>query len=301
MPTSFLLSYMDNYVAKEGKFWEKEGLDVELVIGTGSASAISQVSNKTAFAARGAAITTIISRATQNLPLRSVYPAHRDLQFVLVTNASAKIIGPADMRGKSLGVISRNGSTEQFLTLILANAGIKKEEWTPVLVGEGNNAYSFLEKGQVAAYVATDQAGLELQYNHRPVLILPMSDFLQAPSGDMTVHQDSIKDDPDTVMRFVRGLHNARKWALDPANIDKILSYCKVYVPDELKDAELAKLKIGSDLRLWTGSKSSLKMGQIDKTGWTNLQDQLFTAGFISKKLDLSELIDTSFMEKVEP
>jgi hypothetical protein len=31
------------------------------------------------------------------------------------------------------------------------------------------------------------------------------------------------------------------------------------------------------------------------------LQDRLFTAGFISKKLDLSELIDTSFMEKVEP
>ncbi len=41
-------------------------------------------------------------------------------------------------------------------------------------------------------------------------------------------------------------------------------------------------------------------MGQIDKAGWTTLQDKLFTNGFVTKKLELTELIDTTFIDKVE-
>ena len=301
LPTAFILSYVEAFIAKEGKFWEKEGLDVTLVAGSGTASSLQQVTTKTAFAARGGAITTIINRTNQNLPIRSIYAIYRGVQFVIITDDKGTIKTPADMKGKSVGVVSRGGSTEQLLTLILAGASVKKDDWNPVVVGASTGAYAFLTKGDVVAFTATNHVAVELQHNKQPIKVLPISDFLKVPSDDVIVHQDLIQDDPDTVTKVVRGLQNARKWAQDPANLDKILTYCQPYTPDEIKNAEVAKLKIQDDIKQWTGAASSLKLGQIDRTGWTNLQDQLQASGFIQKKLDLSELIDTSFIDKVEP
>jgi ABC-type nitrate/sulfonate/bicarbonate transport system substrate-binding protein len=302
VPSAFLLLYEDAFVAKEGKFWEKEGLDVELVTAQGNVGAFQQLSAKTAFAAYGSCIATLVARTEQDLPIRSVYPIHRELIFVIVTKNDGKIVQPTDLKDKAIGVTTRNGATEQLMTLLLGKYGIKNSEWKPVEVSaDVNKAYGFLERGEVSAFVAINQAGLTLSYNQKPVDVLAIADFLSAPSGDITIHQDTAKDDPDTVMRFLRGLHNARKWIQDTANMDKVLDYSKVYVPNEITDRELAKLKIQNDIRLWTGKKSTLKIGQIDKAGWSELQDQMFANNFIKRKLELTGLIDTTFMEKIEP
>jgi NitT/TauT family transport system substrate-binding protein len=300
LPTTFILSYIEAYIAKEGKFWEKEGLDVELVVGTGTASSLQQVATKTAFAARGGAITTIIARATQDVPLRSVYNIYPNIQFVIVTSDKGTIKTPADMKGKDLGVVSRNGSTEQLLTLILANAGVKKDDWNPKVVGAATGAYAFLEKGEVAAFTATNHVAVELKYNKSPITVLPMSDFLKVPSDDVIVHADSVKQDPDTIKAVIRGLQNGRKWAQNPANLDKILEYCKPYTPDEIKNAEVAKLKIQEDIKLWTAG-TNLKLGQMDVEGWSRLQDELAKNGFVPKKLELPQIIEPAFIKEVEP
>jgi NitT/TauT family transport system substrate-binding protein len=300
LPTTFILSYIEAYIAKEGKFWEKEGLDVELVVGTGTASSLQQVSTKTAFAARGGAITTIIARATQDVPLRSVYNIYPNIQFVIVTSDKSGIKAPADMKGKDLGVVSRNGSTEQLLTLILSNAGVKKDDWNPKVVGAATGAYAFLEKGEVAAFTATNHVAVELKYNKSPITVLPMSEFLKVPSDDVIVHADSLKEDPDTIKKVIRGLQNGRKWAQDPANLDKVIDYCKPYTPDEVKNVEVAKLKIQEDIKLWTAG-SRLKLGQMDVDGWTRLQDELQKNGFIPKKLELPQIIEPAFIKEIEP
>src|SRR5438046_2550916 len=56
MPTSLILSYSDSYVAKEGKFWEKEGLDVEVIPAAASTEALQKLVDKSVLAARGSAI-----------------------------------------------------------------------------------------------------------------------------------------------------------------------------------------------------------------------------------------------------
>jgi NitT/TauT family transport system substrate-binding protein len=300
LPTTYILSYVEAYIAKEGKFWEKEGLDVELVVGSGTASSLQQVSTKTAFAARGGAITTIIARATQDVPLRSVYNIYPNIQFVIVTGDKSNIKAPSDMKGKDLGVVSRNGSTEQLLTLILANGGVKKDDWNPKVVGAATGAYAFLEKGDVAAFTATNHVAVELKYNKSPILALPMSDFLKVPSDDVIVHADSLKEDPDTIKKVIRGLQAGRKWAQDPANIDKVIEYCKAYTPDEVKNLEVAKLKVQEDIKLWTAG-SNLKLGQMDIEGWTRLQDELLKNGFIPKKLEISQIIEPSYIKEIEP
>jgi NitT/TauT family transport system substrate-binding protein len=300
LPTAPILSYSEAYIAKEGGFWQKEGLDVELVSGSGTASSLQQVSTKTAFAARGGAITTIINRANQNVPIRSVYAVYRGIQFIIITNDAKGIKTPADMKGKTIGVVSRGGSTEQLLSLLLAQASIKPDQVQLQVTGANTGGYAFLDSGKVDAFVTTNHVGVELNYNKTPIKIISISDFLKFPSDDVIIHQDTVKDDPDTVQKLLRGLQNARKWAQQPENLDTAIKYCSVYTPDETKNAELAKLKVSDDIKRWTEG-SSLKLGQIDKAGWTSLQDALATNNFIQKKLDLSELIDTSFIDKVEP
>jgi len=300
-PTAYILSYIEDYIAKEGGFWEKEGLDVELVAGSGTASALQQVSTKTAFAGRGGAITTIINRATQAVPIRSIYAIYRGVQFVIITNDSKGIKGPADMKGRNIGVVSRGGSTEQLLTLILAGVGVKKDDVQLQVVGASTGAYNFLQTGKVDAFVATNHVAVELGFNKEVIKILPISDYLKVPSDDVIIHEDSVKGEADTALRLVRGLHNARKWAIQPENLATIVKYAAKYTPDEVKNEDLAKLKISDDIKKWTGDGSNLKQGQIDKAGWTTLQDLLTTNSFIPKKLDLADLIETSFIDKVEP
>ncbi len=301
LPTAPILSYIEAYIAKEGGFWEKEGLDVELVSGSGTASSLQQVSSKTAFAARGGAITTIINRTGQAVPIRSTYAVYRGVQFVIITNEKSGIKTPADMKGKTIGVVSRGGSTEQLLTLILAGANLKPTDVTLQVVGANTGAYAFLESGKVEAFVATNHVAVELGFNKTPIVVYPMSDLLKVPSDDVIVHEDSLKSEADTVQKMIAGLHKGRLWAQDPANLDKIVTYAGKWTPDEVKNVEIAKLKIQDDIKKWTGSGSPLKMGQIDKDGWASLQDQLSTAGLITKKLTLPELIDTTAIDKVEP
>lgn len=301
LPTVPILSYSEAYVAKEGGFWAKEGLDVTLVSGSGTASSLQQVATKTAFAARGGAITSIITRDTQAVPIRSIYAIYRGVQFVIITNDAKGIKTPADMKGRNIGVVSRNGSTEQLLDLVLAGANIKKDEVQLLVVGASVGAYAFLESGKVDAFVATNHVGVELTYNKSPIKILPINDYLKVPSDDVIINQDNVTADPDTALKVVRGLQNARKWAMLPENLDTVVKYCAKYTPDETKNVELAKLKINDDIKRWTGDNTTLKLGQIDKAGWTSLQDLLLTNAFVPKKLALTDLIDTTFIDQVEP
>ncbi|MFF3560444.1 ABC transporter substrate-binding protein [Streptomyces sp. NPDC002574] len=75
---------------------------------------------------------------------------------IVSSKAASDITGPADFKGRQLGVTGIGSSTD-FLTKYLAvSNGVKTSEFTPVAVGAGQTFVSALEQGSIQGGMTTD-------------------------------------------------------------------------------------------------------------------------------------------------
>lgn len=296
-PLRFLFSWVAEYTAKEGGFWKDQGIEVELIGGTGTSSVFQQLISKQVQLGRGSGITTIVAKSKEDVPIKGVSLVYQAIQFDLVSIPEKNIKVPADLKGKIIGVSSKGGATEQFTKLLGAAGGLSIDDVRTEVTSPGPENVGLMQAGRIDAFMATDSAIVTIESQNLPHTIIRTSQYVKMPADDWIVHQDTLKDDPGLVQAFVNGLQQARYFAMDPKNQDKVLEYTAKYTPDEVKDKALAGKQLESQVHLWT-AKSKDRMGFYDPADWTAGQAALQKAGYIDKTLDINQFYTNDFMEK---
>ena len=202
-------------VLEQGRFLEKEGLDVEFVKFGDVNAPTKAIAANAIDVAIGASAAGAFNIAADGLPIKIILGTQlAEAQFVVLADSPVKTF--ADFRGKKIGMSPPGSATHAIASALLEyNYGLKPADYTVIPGTEPRLAQFLIQKEiEVAAIRSTTVA----QMNE--VKLRSLGNFLDEWKkltksnavpyiGIGIVHNDYLAKNPDGIVKFIVGMRKA--------------------------------------------------------------------------------------------
>ena len=234
-------------IASDQKFFEKNGLTVELVpISTGPAMTSAVASGSVTFVNNS--WDNLLVAVEQGLPVRGVAGSTVKVPFAFIARKGLPLPHLAegypavikDLVGKNWGVLALGVSVQYMEQTLLTDAGYKPDDVTFLAVGLPNTARPALQRGTIDTYLSVEPLPSIVAAKHEGTVILDLA----SNQGPEALHDlgyngwwastATIKNKPEVVTRFVKAMRDAYCWYSKPDNLDQVVAIMQRYakVPD---------------------------------------------------------------------
>lgn len=207
---SAISSAIANFVfAKELGYFDQENLEVELVPLAGSSVIIPQLLSGQIHASGASMEPLVIARqpGKQNFPLKFVYNYLRNSVWEFAVPADSPIKTLADLKGKSIGVVSLGSGNVYTTRAILAASGVDWKGVNIQPVGFGGQAFQALKTNQIQALNLWESAHAALEVSGTPIRRLDLpKEFQGMSSHGFEVTDKLLKENPQLIARFGRAV-----------------------------------------------------------------------------------------------
>ena len=113
-----------------------------------------------------------------------------------VISAKDKPINAAeDFKGKTVGVVSVGGSTEQLLEIMLRSAGMTKADVTTQVVGNSPGAMQYVRQGRIDCFINSIGVVVALQTADEPIVHWPTDRYAPMPSQIYVTTRDDDREE----------------------------------------------------------------------------------------------------------
>ncbi len=237
------------YLARERGYYANEGIDLEIIVGSGSSDSVKQLGSNAVEVALVDAL-VLVQAIEQGVPVKSVAAYYQRSPITLMSPESDPVNDPQELLGDvTLG--SKTGSaTYQGLIALLAANGIRQEDINLAEIGFGVQP---LLVGQVDAMMGfTMNEPIEAEDNGMPIHELMISDYgVNAYGLTIAASNTFAADHGDLLDAFLRaslrGMEDAAAEpqaavdavanAVDEINVDRELKVLARTVPFWSSDA----------------------------------------------------------------
>ncbi len=207
-PFGFIPDFLEMMNMVSGGFLAAQGFAPTLVGGHGTATAIQQlVSGGTSFV-RMTAIDEFAAVA-KGAPLVCVSTLYQGSNFHVISAKAKPINSAAELKGKTVGIVSVGGSTEQLLDIMLRAVGLTKADVTIQVVGNSPGIMQFVHQGRVDCFINSLGVVVALQTAGEPIVNWPTDRYAPMPSQIYVTTRELAEKSPDTVVRFLKALKSA--------------------------------------------------------------------------------------------
>ncbi|TWF58595.1 ABC transporter substrate-binding protein [Neorhizobium alkalisoli] len=206
-PFGYLMDYVETIYGKTSGIFEKRNVDLKIEGGRGSSMAIQQLSAGNILVSRtgGTDLLKAYAKSPDLVAIANVYP--KDL-FWVIGNKETPINSVEDMVGKTIGVVSVGGATENLLDMMLAKAGIEKSAVKREAVGTAPAAFELIAAGRISAYISTNLTLFLLQQAGRPVNAWSIDKVAPSPGDLYVTTKKAVKERPEALANFLLGVHD---------------------------------------------------------------------------------------------
>lgn len=288
------LSFAEAMIAKEQGFFDEQGLFVEILGGSGTATALQSVLVGTSLLSRANAINGIISVANEDAPIVSVGTCRQGGQFELASLPNSPINTPADLRaGMNIGIVSAAGATENLLDAMLLAQGIDPDSIGKPITGVGPAGFELARRGEIDGWVAVNTDRQAIQDDGEEVVAFNIYDFVDIPSDTFVTRADLMGTGDERVIRFLAGVIQAIKWASLPENWEEAVANVRVYNPSINAEAAVKQMPLLVEDWLASGEDGILA---VDPDRWAKGQEILTNLGLVRTPAPVDRLIDGSFL-----
>ena len=287
----FLPAFAPFQLAKGKGYFEDAGLDVTFQVGKGGADVATQVALGNADLGGGIGDTPIIVRAN-GLKIRGVGLLGGRGLTQLAWREDSGITGPADLKGKSIGVLAFQDTTYYNLLGVLASVGLTKSDVDIQAVGPGGIIQLSIA-GKLHGFVgvpewigAVQGAGVALGQQ-------PVDEVFPAMAQAIIASDDMIAARPEVVRGFVGAVLQAiRDINEDPAQAAK--EYVALVPQHTGKEAQIeAVMKAYSALVYPEGDNQPL--GTFSPERIVAVQKFYVDAGIVQTAVPIEELYSNDF------
>ena len=228
------------YLGLERGYYKKEGIDLTIHEGKGSGVAMQIIAAKAdTFGMSDGG--TLMLGASKGQPVRAVMSLLNTTGFGVISLADEHIRTARDLEGKTLAASSGDALTQLFPAVIAANK-LDADKIKMVFMDPGAKPVAVMEKRVDALLGGIDDQVFTIRAKGYKADALGFAD-LGVNTVGITVHanEDTIKNDPDLVKRFVRASQRSWQAAIDDpkAAVDAALKV----KPDANPTALLNQLK----------------------------------------------------------
>jgi NitT/TauT family transport system substrate-binding protein len=278
-------------LAKGKGYFAQAGLDVNFAVGRGGVDVAKQVGAGNAPLGGIVADAPIMVRGN-GVPIKMVAVFGGKGFMQLVVREDSGIEKPADLKGKTITVMSYQDTTFYALLGLLASAGLTQDDVNIQAVGP-TGVWEFVASGKSAGMAGVPDWIPPVQAAGVKVRIIPTDEFFPHMAQAIAVSDQVIKEKPDMVRKFVHAALHGMKDIMDDPNkaADDFVSF----VPEWKGKEGAVKAAFNYYAKLvYVGQK---ELGEIDEKRLSNLQDFYLAKGIIQKKTPVNELYTNEFIK----
>jgi NitT/TauT family transport system substrate-binding protein len=205
-PFGYLINFVETMYSQTGGIFAKHGLDVTIEGGRGSSMAVQQVTAGNALISRTGG-TDLIKACTKDPSIVAVAEiVQRDLFYVISAEANP-ITAPKDMAGKTMGIVSASGATENILDMMLVARDIPKPDVKREVVGNAPAAFEFVKQGRIAGFIATSDTVQQLKVDRQPVVAWSTDDVAPCPGQVYMISKANLEQKRELIAKFLAAVH----------------------------------------------------------------------------------------------
>jgi NitT/TauT family transport system substrate-binding protein len=278
-------------LAKGKGYFSQAGLDVSFAIGRGGVDVAKEVGAGNAPLGGIVADGPILVRQN-GVPIKIVAVFGGKGFMQLVVREDANIQKPADLKGKTITVMSYQDTTFYALLGLLASAGLTQDD-VEIQAAGPMGVWQMVATGRSAGMAGVPDWIPPLRAAGVPVRVLPTDEFFPHMAQGIGASDQIIKDKPDMVHAFVKAaLHGMKDIMDDPAAAaDDFVKF----VPEwQGKTDQIKAAFTYYDQLVYPGQSV---LGEIDPARLAKLQDFYLAKGIIAKKTPVDELYTNQFIK----
>src|SRR6202167_1421421 len=278
-------------LAKGKGYFSQAGLDVSYAVGRGGVDVAKQVGAGNVPLGGIVADAPIVVRQN-GVPVKIVALFGGKGFMQLVVRKDSGIEKPADLKGKTITVMSFQDTTFYALLGLLASVGLTKDDVDiqsagPVGVWQSVATGKSVGMAGVPDWIPPiEAAGVAIK-------ILPTDEFFPHMAQAIAASDQIIKDKPDMVRAFVKAALHGMKDIMDDAD-GAAVDFVK-FVPEWTgKEGQVKEAFEYYDKLVYPGQT---QLGAIDPDRLAKLQDFYLAKGIIQKKTPVDDLFTNQFVQ----
>ena len=278
-------------IAKGKGYFAKAGLDVKFEVGRGGVDVAKQVGAGNAPLGGIVADGPILVRGN-GVPVKivAVFGGRGFMQ--LVVRADFGIKKPADLKGKTITVMSFQDTTYYALLGLLASAGLTQNDVNIQAVGP-TGVWQFVAAGKSQGMAGVPDWIPPVEAAGVKVNIIQTEKYFPHMAQGIATSDAMIKQKPQMIQKFVTAALHGMKDIMDDPNAaaKEFVKFVPAWKGKEHAVQEAfnyyAKL-------VYPGQK---KLGWVDGNRLAKLQDFYLKKGFITKKVPVDDLYTNQFIK----
>jgi NitT/TauT family transport system substrate-binding protein len=194
------------WVAKDLKIFDKHGLDVEVIMITGSARSVAALLGGSTQFATGSA-TGPLAAAAKGSDIKILAASYNKFPYAFVVKPDIRT--PKELRGKKVNILNFGGSNDLALQLALKEWGMKLNDVQVIVGGDAPTRLGSLMAGRTdATILSPPHLTIALKAGYR--VLADMGDMsANFPQSTLNVKGSFIKESRDVVKRFLRSYAEA--------------------------------------------------------------------------------------------
>lgn len=239
------LPFFSAFVAKEMKFYQKHGLEVELIQ---MAPRIAITALATSQVDYSLNIGSTLRAAMRNAPVRAVGSSTVAPFFALAT----KEPNMAALKGKILGVSDFGGTNFQVTKMVLTHYGLVPLKDVQILsIGEEKLIMDALIAGRIHGAMLSPPWPFEAE-KHGFKILLKASDVVQFPFAGICTYLDKIKTNREQIKKVIRAEIDSLRFIRErrQETIDLIIKLFKMDKEIAQKSYDFASVFYSRDARI---------------------------------------------------
>jgi len=278
-------------LAKGKGYFADAGLEVNFAVGRGGVDVAKQVGAGNAPIGGIVADAPIMVRGN-GVPIKMVAVFGGKGFMQLVVREDSGIEKPADLKGKTITVMSFQDTTFYALLGLLASAGLTQDDVNIQAVGP-TGVWEFVAAGKSAGMAGVPDWIPPVQAAGVKVRVIPTDEFFPHMAQAIAVSDQVIKDRPEMVGKFVKAALRGMKDIMDDP--DKAADDFVKFVPEWKGKEGAVKSAFNYYAKLVYVGQS--KLGEINVERLTKLQDFYLAKNIIQKKTPVEELYTNQFIK----
>jgi len=277
-------------LAKGKGYFAEAGLDVSFTVGRGGVDVAKMVGAGNAPLGGIVADGPIMVRGN-GVPVKIVAVFGGKGFMQLVVREDSGISKPADLKGKTITVMSYQDTTFYALLGLLASVGLNQNDVNIQSVGP-TGVWEFVATGKSVGMAGVPDWIPPVQAAGVKVKVIPTDEFFPHMAQGIAASDQLLKERPEMVRKFVRAaLHGMKDMMDDP---DQAADNFVRFVP-EWKGKEGA-VKSAFNYYAKLVYPGQVRLGEVNAERLKSLQDFYLSKGFIQKATPIEELYSNAFI-----
>ena len=276
----------------QGKgYFQQAGLTVNFATGRGGVDVAKQVGAGNVPLGGIVADAPIVVRQN-GVPVKIVCLFGGKGFMQLVVRADSGIEKPADLKGKTITVMSFQDTTFYALLGLLASAGLTKDDVDIQSAGPVG-VWQMVATGKSVGMAGVPDWIPPVEAAGVAIKVIPTDEFFPHMAQAIAASDQIIKDKPDMVRAFVKAALHGMKDIMDDPNA-AATDFVK-FVPEWTgKEDQVKEAFAYYDKLIYPGQK---ELGAVDPERMAKLQDFYLKAGIIEKKSPVDDLFTNQFVK----